>query len=117
MSEKRKVLVTGGSRGIGKACAEAFVKMGHSVCFIYEKNEDAAKKTAASLGASAIKCDISKPDQVKRAVREAAELMGGIDVLVNNAAVSYIGLFGDMADGELQRLMDVNLTGAMIAAR
>lgn len=117
MTETKKVLITGGSRGIGRACVSAFAELGYRVCFIYEKNETAARETAEAFGATAIKCDLSQLDEVKRAVERAAAHMGGLDILVNNAAIAHIGLFGDMTDGEIQRLMDVNLVGAMIATR
>ena len=117
MSEVKRVLVTGGSRGIGRACVAEFVKRGCRVAFIYEKNHEAASATERGLGATAICCDISSSKCVTAAVRRAEEILGGIDVLVNNSAVSYIGTFDSMTDTELQRVMSVNLMGAMLVSR
>lgn len=117
MAEKKRVLITGGSRGIGRACVLRFAGDGCRVAFIYEKNEEAAKKVSDETGATAIKCDLSSPEEIKNAVDIAAKYLGGIDILVNNAAVSHIGTFDSMTDSELSRLMAVNLTGAMLVSR
>ena len=119
MSERKqlRVLVTGGSRGIGRECVRRFAGDGCSVAFFYEKNKAAADGLSKECGALPIQCDISDAKRVKEAVFEAAEYMGGIDVLVNNAAVSHIGLFGDISDTELERIVSVNLIGAMYVSR
>ena len=65
---KRNVLISGGSRGIGRACVEEFAKKGYGVAFLYEKNDDAAKKTAEDCGALAIKCDVGDPEAVRGAM-------------------------------------------------
>ena len=114
---QKRVLVTGGSRGIGRACVERFTADGCRVAFIYRENEEAAAKTAEAFGALPIKCDVSSFDDVKRAVTQAADTMGGIDILVNNAAVSHIGLFDEITDAQIERILSVNLTGAMLVAR
>jgi len=110
-------LVTGGSRGIGRACVEYFSSLGCQVAFVYQKNEAAAAQTAEKFGAIPIKCDVSFGDDVVKAVARAAEAMGGIDILVNNAAVSHIGLFDEMTDEQINNVMSVNLTGAMLVSR
>lgn len=117
MKNPTKVLITGGSRGIGRACVERFAKEGHSIAFIYEKNDAAAQKTADEFGALAIKCDLSDREAVSAAVSKAIDALGGIDILVNNAAVSHIGTFDSMSDTELERLMSVNLVGAMLVTK
>ena len=113
----KRVLVTGGSRGIGRAIVEAFAENGCTVSFVYEKNEAAAEDTEMSTDAMSIKCDISDPEMVADVVAEAASAMGGIDVVVNNAAISKIGLFTDMSDDEWAHVMGVNLSGAFYVAR
>lgn len=113
----KRVLVTGGSRGIGRACVEYFSSLGCQVAFVYQKNEAAAAQTAEKFGAIPIKCDVSFGDDVVKAVARAAEAMGGIDILVNNAAVSHIGLFDEMTDEQINNVMSVNLTGAMLVSR
>ncbi len=113
----RRVLVTGGSRGIGKAIVKGFADLGCRVAFIYQKNDYAASETEKDSSAVGIKCDISSPEDVRKAVRVATDNMGGIDILVNNAGISHIGLFTDMSDAEWKNLVDVNLSGAIYTAR
>lgn len=117
LGDQKRVLVTGGSRGIGRACVERFAADGCRVTFIYRENVEAAAKTAEDFGALPIKCDVSSFDDVRQAVTQAADAMGGIDILVNNAAVSHIGLFDEMTDAQIERILSVNLTGAMLVSR
>ena len=89
----KKILITGGSRGIGRACVEAFALGGDRVAFIYRSRDEEAAQVAAATGAFAIKADVSNPDEVRRAVAAAETVLGGrIDVLVNNAGVAHSGL-------------------------
>ena len=113
----KNVLVTGGSRGIGRSMINAYVDSGCRVVFLYEKNDAAARQTELESGAYAIKCDVSDPDAVKEAVEKAAGKMGGIDILINNAAVSKIGLFTDMSDDEWAHISGVNLSGVFYVTR
>ncbi len=114
----RNILISGGSRGIGRACVGAFAANGDRVAFIYRSRDDEAAKVAAATGAIAIKADISDPSEVRRAISEAEAALGGsIDVLVNNAAVSHIGQMQDMTDEEWRRVLDTNLSGAFYLSR
>ena len=113
----RKVLITGGSRGIGAACVRKFSAQGDAVSFIYNKNEDKARQLMCETGAFAVSADVADARMLAEAIREIHAQMGGIDVLVNNAGVSLVGLFTDMSDDEWRRICDVNLGGAVIAAR
>ena len=113
----KTVLITGGSRGIGKACVEAFAKNGYKVAFIYKSSDKEASALANEYGALAIKADVGKADEVKRAFGEAQAVLGSIEVLVNNAGVSYIGLLQDMTDTEWQTVLDTNLSGAFYLCR
>lgn len=113
----KKVLITGGSRGIGRACAEYFAELGYRVAFIYNNSADAANELSLSCGAFAVRADISRPDEACGAVREAIEYLGGIDVLINNAGISQIRLFGDITDEDWERMTSVNLSGAFYATR
>lgn len=113
----KRVLITGGSRGIGRAIVERFSSDGCRVAFIYEKNDAAAQKTASDFGALAIKCDLSDHENIAKALFEAVEHLGGIDILINNAAISYIGTFDSMTDGELEKLISVNLSSAMLLTK
>ena len=115
--EAKRVLISGGSRGIGRACVEYFAKKGYKVAFLYEKNEVAAKKTAADFGALAIRCDVSDSESVKNAVNKVKDTFGGIDVLVNNAAISMIKPFDAFSDEDWGRMMNVNLSGTFYLSR
>jgi NAD(P)-dependent dehydrogenase (short-subunit alcohol dehydrogenase family) len=84
----KTVLITGGSRGIGADLVCRFARDGYAVAFVYHKAHEAAASVARETGAFAICADISMPDEARRAVAEAKEKLGHIDVLINNAAVS-----------------------------
>ena len=113
-----RVLISGGSRGIGAAIVRAFAERGDRVAFLYRDNHAAANETALDTGANAIRCDISSPDGVRKAVKEAIETLDGApDILVNNAGVSQIGLSRDMTDAEWRRVTDTNLSGAFYLCR
>lgn len=113
----KKVLVTGGSRGIGRACVEKFASEGCAVSFIYNNSEKSASELSKKTGAFAIKADISKPDEVEKAVALAASEMGGVDILVNNAGVALIELITDTANDDYRRLTDTNLGGMFFTCR
>lgn len=114
---ERSVLISGGSRGIGRACVEYFAKKGYRVAFLYEKNEEMASELAEKLGALAIKCDISSSADVNSAVLRAKEALGDIDILVNNAAISMIKPFDMFSDEEWSRMINVNLSGMFYLCR
>lgn len=113
----KKVLITGGSRGIGRACVEKFTSEGYAVSFIYNNSDEFASELAAKTGALAIRADVSDPESVRAAVSRAAEELGGIDVLVNNAGVSLIKLITDTTDGEYYDVINTNFGGAFFASR
>ncbi|MFT4671738.1 MAG: 3-oxoacyl-[acyl-carrier protein] reductase [Pseudohongiellaceae bacterium] len=86
----QKVLVTGGSRGIGRAVSQAFAERGAQLAIIYNSNVAAAEAVLSELpgeGHIALQCDIADSTQVAIAVENVAEQLGGIDVLVNNAGI------------------------------
>ena len=114
----RRVLISGGSRGIGRACVEAFVANGDAVAFLYRSRDEEAAAVAAATGALALKADIRQPEEVRSALAAAEAALGGsIDVLVNNAAVSWIGQMQDMTDDEWRLVLDTNLSGAFYLSR
>ena len=113
----KRVLITGGSRGIGAACVRKFRAAGDEVVFLYNKSVAQARALAEETGAIAIQIDVADGEALAVAVREAERRLGGIDVLVNNAGISLVGLLTDMSDDEWRRICDINLGGAIIAAR
>ena len=112
-----RVLITGGSRGIGAACVRAFCARGDRVAFLYRQSRDAAEALARETGAHAIACDVSDPASVAEAVACAEESLGGIDVLVNNAGVAQFKLFTDLTVADWRRMIDTDLSGAFYVTR
>ena len=112
-----KVLITGGSRGIGAECVRRFSQEGHTVSFIYNKSDDRAGALSRETGATAVKVDVEDLNSLEMAVKAVAMKMGGVDVLVNNAGVALIKLFSDVSNNELTHVINVNLTAAAVAAR
>ena len=82
----RRVLISGGSRGIGAECVRRYTSLGDAVAFIYNKSSGSAQALSAETGAIAIQADVSNAIEAKSAVNQAVEKLGGIDILVNNAA-------------------------------
>ena len=107
----KNVLITGGSRGIGRACVEKFAREGYTVSFIYNNSDVAANEVVDKSGAYAIKADISDSKEAKRAVNDALSTMGDIDILINNAGISLIKLFTDTTDEDYCNIMNTNLGG------
>lgn len=111
------VLITGGSRGIGKAMVELFSKEGYRVAFTYKSSENEAKILAEKTGALAIRADSANESEVIDAVRSATDALGCIDCLINNAGISSFSLFTDLTLEEWERCLRVNLTGAFIYSK
>lgn len=111
------ILITGGSRGIGRAIVERFASDGHAVAFIYKSSDGKARELSEKTGAFPIKADISSPVEAADAVKTANERLCGIDVLINNAGVSEIKLFTDITDRDWERMLGVNLSGAFYVSR
>jgi 3-oxoacyl-[acyl-carrier protein] reductase len=111
----RVALVTGGSRGIGRAIALALRDHGADVAINYATNETAAIETVAALGgadhAIMIKGDIADGDSAARLVDETVKAFGKIDILVNNAGVTRDGLILRMSDADWDSVIDTNLKG------
>ena len=108
----KKILIVGGSRGIGRACVEHFCASGDRVLFLYRQNHAAAAEVSAKTGAEGIACDVGNPEEARAAVLEGIRRLNGLDSLIYNTGISSIKLFGDLTQGEWDRLMAVNLSGA-----
>jgi 3-oxoacyl-[acyl-carrier protein] reductase len=110
--ERKVALVTGGSRGIGQAIARALVEQGASVVITGRDRGD-LDRAQQELGetALAVAADVRDPAGVERAVDQAAERFGGLDVLVNNAGVGLFRNAADMSIADWQTTIDTNLTG------
>ena len=102
-----RVLVTGGSRGIGAAVVRAFARRCHQVSFLYEKNEAAADLVSQETGAAAIRADVAD----KAAVEAAFQEIGPVDILVNNAGICHYGLISQVTSEQWDRLFAVNVRG------
>ena len=117
------VLVTGGSRGIGRAVALRFARAGCSVAVGYRSRAELAEGVAAEargLGAPdafPVGMDVSDPDSVNAAMRVVGERMGWLNVLVNNAGVIFFGSIDETTLEDWERVIRVNLTGPFIVTK
>lgn len=117
MTDKKLALITGASRGIGKACALELAKAGYDVVINYVGNEEAANATveeikALGVNAYASKFDVTDKDAVEKGVAEVVEKFGRIDVLVNNAGITRDGLFLRMNAENWEAVINTNLNSA-----
>ena len=119
----RKVaLITGGSRGIGRACVEAFARAGYTVVFFCRQRTDLAEALAAGLRAeghdvSWMQCDVADLHQVDACITQVLRMQHHIDVLVNNAAVALISLFTDTTPEQWDHIFNVNVRGVYSVTR
>lgn len=116
MLEGKIALVTGGSQGIGAAAALELAREGADVCVTYRSHEDEAKayvRQIEELGrrALALRCDIAVFAEAEAVVRQAAETLGGLHILVNNAGMNWDGVSWKMTEEQWDRVISVNLKG------
>ena len=109
-------IVTGGSRGIGSAIAISLAEAGARVVIGYAHSVEAAEALAHRIGGVAVKADVSATDDCTALVA-AAEALGGVDVLVNNAGITDDGLAMRMRDQQWSRVIEVNATGTFRMCR
>jgi len=118
----KRALVTGGSRGIGAAIALALAEKGADVALTYERSADRAADVVRGIEAKgrrgfAIQADSADPSAVKRSVEEAATALGGLDILVNNAAIALYGTIADFKIEDIDALLAVNVRAPVLAAQ
>ena len=119
---RRSALVTGASRGIGRATAEVLAQEGWAVCVNYLERRDAAEDLVRRLRergcmALAVQADVADRAAVETMVQTASDVLGPVELLVNNAGISHQGLFQDTDDSLWDRILAVNLTGARNAVQ
>jgi len=120
--DEKIVVVTGGSRGIGRACAEACGELGATVIVNYRSGEAEARSVAESIAAKGGKAeicgfDVSDTKATETAFEQIIEKHKRIDVLVANAGIAIDGLLLRLKDEDLQKLFDVNVKGSLTCAR
>lgn len=113
----KNVLITGGSRGIGKACVYEFAKHGYRVFLNYNKSKKDAEKIKEETGAIIIKADISKKDEVEKMADYIHKNYGQIDVLINNAGISQQKLFTDITEEDWDNIFNINIKGMFLVTK
>ena len=111
--EGKRALVTGASKGIGRAIAQELARAGATVVVGYRSGKDEAEQLAAEIGGVAVQADVSSPEDAARLVAEA----GDIDVLVNNAGLTRDGLLARMSDDDWRTVIDTNLSSVFYTCR
>ena len=112
--QNKVVFITGAARGIGKSFAEAFAKEGSKVV-IADINIEGATSTAQEIGSNAlaVKMDVTKQESIDQAVNTAVDQLGGIDILINNAAIFTAAPITEIQREDYQRVFDINVSGTL----
>jgi NAD(P)-dependent dehydrogenase (short-subunit alcohol dehydrogenase family) len=118
----KRAMVTGGSRGIGAAIALALAENGADVAFTYQHSAEKAEtvvKLIEGTGrrAVSIQADSADPDAISRSVSEAVSALGGLDILVNSAAIGHMGTIAETDIADYQAVMDVNVRAPFLFAK
>ena len=117
----RVAIVTGGSRGIGKEMAEGLAEAGAKLMLCARRAEwldpTVAEFTERGFDVRSMTCDVSKPDEVNAVVRTTGETFGRVDILINNAGISWGDMPESMPLEKWQKVIDVNLTGCFLFAQ
>lgn len=115
----KRCIVTGGSRGLGRAIAVALAKRGAKVAFTYSKNEEDAADAKAAIGAEclAFKGSVADATHAKETVAAVVAAWGGVDVLVNNAGITQVLPIALVEEKDWDLVMDVNAKGAFLFSR
>lgn len=118
----KNALVTGGSRGIGAAIARALAQKGANVAITYERSAESARKLVRTIEADgskavAIQADSADPLAIQHSVDETVRVLGGLDILVNNAAIARYNNIADFTVEDLDALLAVNVRGPVLASK
>jgi 3-oxoacyl-[acyl-carrier protein] reductase len=118
----QSAVITGGSRGIGRAAALALAAAGANVAIGYHRDEQAARLVCDESAASGVRAepfavDVAQPDEVYRATAHVLETFGAIDILVNSAGIWPQGRFWEIDDAEWRRTLAINLDGTYYACK
>lgn len=118
----KNVLITGASRGIGEACALSFAKAGYQVILNCRKSlreiEGVQEEIHSLSGRSHVLMgDVGNPDEVKQLFSKIEGNWGGVDVLINNAGISYLGLVHEMKEEDWNRVIQTNLSSAFYCSK
>lgn len=118
MLKGKVAIITGGSRGIGKAIAYRFASLGANIAVVYAGNTEAAEEVCLECNrnygvrAQAYRCDVSDFEAAKQTVAQIKEDLGTVHILVNNAGITKDGLIAMMREDAFDRVLDTNLKGA-----
>lgn len=120
--KQKTVFITGASRGIGAACARRFAKAGYHVFINCKQSVDILHDLRDELRKNGGSCDaligdVGDPDQVEAMFSTIRQTVGGLDVLVNNAGIAWLGLVTDMTNADWDRMIGTNLSSAFYCSR
>ena len=119
---KKSILITGSSRGIGRACAKAYAKADYHVFLNcvhqVERLEELAHEILSDGGScTAVPGDVSNPDEVRKIFQVIEKECGGVDILINNAGIAWFGLLTDMTDNDWDKILATNLSSVFYCSR
>lgn len=114
--QNAKIIITGGSSGIGKATAKMLSDLGAKIV-ITGRNKEKLERTAKEINCFPVHADISSEADVLRCYKESHELLGGLDVLINNAGIGEMKALTDIKIEDFQKTFEVNVVGAALMAR
>lgn len=117
----KTAIITGGSRGIGKEMAEGLAEAGANVVLCARReewlDETVNEFRRRGFNAAGVVADVAKPEDVERVVADAVSNFGSVDILINNAGISWGAMPEDMPLEKWQKVLDVNLTGCFLMAQ
>jgi 3-oxoacyl-[acyl-carrier protein] reductase len=122
IEEGRVAVVTGGTRGIGRAIALRLAAEGANVAVSYRSKDDAAEETAEAVRAAGVKCeifkgDVASPEEVQALFKGVSDVFGRVDILVNNAGITRDNIMMRMKEDEFDKVIRTNLGGTYLCTR